>query len=177
MKCLPAKLRISLALDDGRPLDPGTERHLAQCPDCAARWNARRELVSELRRAPGPAPLVDPPPYLRARIMRAIQAESPASRGWVPAWPEYWRGAAAAVVVVLAIGAALLMTGKPDAAPVTGNPVAAVTAPVKTTNNPLILAAAKLDQPLRREWDLIHSDALAVVNSLRADFLPGELLR
>lgn len=190
MKCRLLRLRISSRLDDGRPLPSALERHLSKCPDCAAWHRTGLSLIGQLRHS---APdqvraLPDPSPFLHAKILRAVRVSRQRPEPAAVPLGRIWRGAAvAAVVLTVAAGSAtmFLKHKAPAPAPTGGTAQSAPGVPLQISptspgiarvsgknNNPLLRAAAGLDQPLRREMALLGEDARTALMALKTGFLP-----
>lgn len=173
MKCSLTRFRIGRALDDGRALPPSLNAHLTDCPGCAAWLRVQENLTARLRMPVSAA--AEAPPFLQAKVQRAIRTAparaSLSSHAWM------WRGAsvAAGLAVVGAIAGAF-WDRPSSSAPAPPAVVQKVSPPPEAGGGLLLTAAARLDQPLRREWSLLNADALAAVNALKSGFLPNELL-
>ncbi len=126
------------------------------------------------------------PPLLQAKILRAIRTEKAGMRSAPgPSAAGVFARLAVAASVLLLAGVAVWLTGRSTPlSPPTSQPSGVAKLPDTADpgsgeslgNNSLLLAAARLDQPLRREWSLLNADALAAVNALKSGFLPNGLL-
>jgi hypothetical protein len=177
IKCHILRIRIGAALDAGRPLSGRLESHLAHCPECTAWCRTQRELAGRLRQT---VPRVEAPPFLQERILRAIgnSRPQPEASSWM------WRAGAvaAAVVAVLAIpmpqrghqkGLADTATGTKF---LSSDVLPASTSSDSSGGNRWLQSAVAMDQPLRREFNLLKVDGLNTLRALKAGFVPGIIL-
>ncbi|MSR66654.1 MAG: hypothetical protein EXS24_04700 [Pedosphaera sp.] len=97
MICRIHQWNIGRALDEGVELNSRTHAHLRSCGDCQHYHATQRRLVSQLAQ---PAAAIEPPPFLRARVMNAIRSGEaiPVRNTWrLPLW------ATSAACVLLAV--------------------------------------------------------------------------
>lgn len=87
-------LHGALLLQDREAL----EKHLAVCPDCENLYRDVTDIDRTLREFPGK--VVEPPPYLHARIIANLPEELPPLRG---RWGRWAFGLGSAVVVIAAL--------------------------------------------------------------------------
>ena len=91
-------------MDDGRPLSPVLQRHLATCATCREAWAVEQKVVRDL--ACGAAAVRrEPSPFLHRRIMESVRREA---SGWpapfrvsVPRLAWLTAGAVAAVAAAV----------------------------------------------------------------------------
>jgi hypothetical protein len=184
MKCRWFQFLINRALDDGRPLSPRTERHLAQCAVCG-QSRQRQLLVAERLSADRPlATDAEASPFLRTRILNHVKSE-----------PQFapsinvgrWAWAAVASVALVVALFAIPRRSNESLGPIANKVPAASRSPVVsvallestarfTSGGSWLQAATNLDQPLQKEMDLVINDARKVLRSLTADLLPAQLL-
>jgi hypothetical protein len=123
---------------------------------------------------------VEAPPFLQERILRAIgnSRPQPEASSWM------WRAGAvaAAVVAVLAIpmpqrghqkGLADTATGTKF---LSSDVLPASTSSDSSGGNRWLQSAVAMDQPLRREFNLLKVDGLNTLRALKAGFVPGIIL-
>lgn len=182
MKCLLYRFWMDRALDDGRPLSPRTERHLAGCPDCRRHYESQTRVLHQLGREPGRMP-VEPSTFLRARILNEIKAATPPATPTAPHW-AWVTGFACllALAVIIVQSRSVPETGSIARTETTvpATPIFAAslmeTSARLTDGGRWLQITTNLDQPLQRELSLVVEDARKVLRALSADFLPGELL-
>lgn len=101
MKTWLAKLRISNALDDRKPLPPALERAVAQSEELRRFANDSASLDRALKNSrPGPESSAS----LHSAIMRAVRSAEPEPAfDWQKIWPRLIPAAALTLLVVLGI--------------------------------------------------------------------------
>ena len=171
MICWLNRLFRGHRLDDGRPLSPALQRHLATCATCREAWAVEQQVALDLARGAA-AVRREPSPFLHGRVMETVRREAtdrPApSRVSVPRLAWLTAGAAAAVAT-----AVLLRTTLEPSAPAPMPAVAWQAALPNATK--LARWGTMLDQPLRREGELVLQDARNVMTGLASNLLPGDL--
>jgi len=123
---------------------------------------------------------VKAPPFLQERILRAIgnSLPQPEASSWM------WRAGAvaAAVVAVLAIPMPQRghQKGLADTAPGTkflsSDVLPASTSSDSSGGNRWLQSAVAMDQPFRREFNLLKEDGLNTLRALKAGFVPRIIL-
>jgi len=149
---------ISRALDARHPLPQRVRRHLEACPDCRAQFRALEALDRTLSH---PAPPLEAPPFLTARVQAAVHA--PASRPPpVRLWRPAWLGLAGAAVAAVALGWWAFRAGPaapvPAALPQMASPLEEVLSVERRIGSLAGRLHRDADAPLQREWVAVHSD-------------------
>jgi len=85
MFCLIHRWKIDRALDDNQELPRSTKTHIANCPNCRDHYQQQAKLIEQLEQ---PSPTPEAPPFLRARIINALQSAEPRTEPTlsVPVW-------------------------------------------------------------------------------------------
>jgi len=199
MKCQLYRFWINRAFDDGQRLTARSARHLADCEECR-RWHERQLLVVQRLQAGrqtagaigtavstvgGAAGATEvAPPFLRARILNEIKADS---RREAPVTFTRWAWVGAAVAAVALAMIAAQSSTKQAALLVAPNEPASASVPKSATalieatsrfadGGRLLQVATNFDQPLQEEMHLVLEDARAALRSLQLEFVPSALL-
>lgn len=190
MKCRMVRFRLEGRLEEPRTLPPSLERHLRECPGCDAWFRVHSDLIRRLRQAATEETAPEPPPFLRAKILRAVD-EAPRPRA---AWREWWTlplpqtGAALATAAVVALAVFHFQQDEPPVQPKPGTAKSAAApgseTPVSSSRlfpevadgRELWQTAARLEHPLQREMTLLKEDALTALNALREGLVPENLI-
>jgi len=139
MFCSIYRFLISRSMDSGSPLPGRVERHVQRCPTCRRFASDAASLGASL--AEEAAMLTEPlAPELQQRVLRAVCRSGSANRLTAQVRLIRWAPvplAAAAAVLVFAIGMALLGRGKPS-------PISSQTAPVQAAAAIWVPSAAEL---------------------------------
>ncbi len=184
MKCRWFQFLINRVLDDGRPLSPRIERHLAQCAVCRESHQRQRRVAAHLSADRPLATAGDAAPFLRARILNQLKRE-PQSAPAMTLGRWAWAGVAG-VALVVALFAMPRRSIEPMGPSANNVPVASRSPLVSvaflestarfTSGGNWLQAATNLDQPLQKEMALVIGDARAVLRSLTAELVPAQLL-
>lgn len=180
MKCRWFQFLINRSLDDGRPLSPNTQRHLADCARCHDFWRQQSRLIDRFQQNKKEVTGTEPGPFLRSRVMNRIKAEQPsATPAGVNRW--MWGGlAVSAVVLMVALVPVMKPVSVNNQAAKNRTEVVSVALLEKTSRftsgGNLLQAATNIDQPLHQELNLVISDAQNALRSLRQEFVPSQLL-
>lgn len=177
MFCLICQWVSARRLDDGTEPPRWAMRHARQCPECRARQDRQRALVQRLS-AEASTARVDPPPFLRARILANLDAE-PAEE-FSNAHGRWYQFAAGALT--LALLASLLWPRGTDpsddmpAARRAGSPgrIALAALPSLPAQDAVLALGTNLDEPLASELRLVMDDAKTAMAALSRNFLPTE---
>lgn len=113
------------------------EKHLAVCPDCERLYRDVADIDQALREYPGK--VVEPPPYLHARIVANLPEELP------PLWGRWGRwafGLGSAAVVIVALFFEIQRPGAPPA-----ERVASAPAPAAKPRSPAAMGAVVAPGP------------------------------
>lgn len=176
-RCWIIKQIIAWQSDSRRPLPRFAQAHLQQCPECQAHYEQEMRLIQDLIDT-APQHHVTDRPFLCSRILSAIAAQNTVAAptfGWhskTLAW--------AASIALVAIGLTLYFGHQRSAQPVH----VAVSSPSTLTypdHLPTINKAklndwtAAMEGSLKREMQLLISDATNAVNSLALAFLPDQM--
>src|SRR5688572_14791439 len=146
-------------------------QHLERCPECRAAWETERRFIQQLGSQTPPRP--EPVPFLRARIVANVRAQTPPGAHAEVRVLRPVGLAAFGLALVLAL-ALLSLPGKKPAQPV------AVVAP-RATQPPTVLARVvdgtellrlvdRIDEPLETELQSVVNDARTALNSLAYNF-------
>jgi hypothetical protein len=174
---------IAWAADDESPLPAWLEHHLRHCDHCARVRKTEFSLAAGLRRAAAQERR-DVPPFLHARILRALDevAEESCALGqdekrlinrWWPVLIPF-----AAVLLLALYGAWKFSVIEPPTPIMAVQPDPEPTAAKELPTTPQLLAwADRIDQPLETELRSVVSDARSAWLALTDNFLPSRALQ
>ena len=135
------------------------DRHLAVCPACA---NLYRD-ISAVERAlrDYPAKVVEPPPYLHARIAANLPKESP------PLWGRWAFGLGSAAVAVIVLFFGIQRPSAPPVERVVSAPPR-VAAPARSADAPVLSAAPRAKR--KRETAVASAPKVQVIKEVKIFF-------
>ncbi len=140
------------------------ERHMERCDECRTLHRDLEQLRTALRRDLPPTQI---PPALRARVMRALDKDTPQRRGR-PSWRtrSFWIGASSGVgMTAVAASLAVLLLSPQLTAPVVDEVLDAHVNSLLSTH---LIDVVSTDKHTVKPWFAGHSD----VSPLVADFEP-----
>jgi hypothetical protein len=159
MKTCLTKFRISSARDSGRSLPLSLQQTVAQSQDLQAFSDESEAVDSALKQS---KPVVQPPPWLHARVMRAVQekrppiaAHRPLRWGWAPA---------TALLLLFCVWQFRERASVPDPQPWS----APVTTTIETGQRFAAKMPAAIVSPLTDEWQHLNHDLTHATDFLLA---------
>jgi predicted anti-sigma-YlaC factor YlaD len=179
IRCRQYRRIIARSVDANAALPGPAQEHVRNCPACREHYESEIKVARQLS-ADAEAQRVSPSPFLHARIMASVAG----SRRETAQRPMPWRlggfvGLATACVVV-AISFWLAHQPPPKGtvhvAAASGSAATQFSFTGQLPDQARLREwTAKLDEPLETEMKLVVSDARTAMNSLAANFLPGEV--
>lgn len=168
---------ISLRMDSAKPLPRRLERHLRSCPACRCFRQTHAALGRQLR-AEASAERQPAPPFMRARVLAALERRGPGDQRQRLLRPAWAGGLALAAVGILLVFALHRPPPTPSGRPsVAAPPVLALAAELPQVPLPdggrLIQMSELLDRSLEAELQSVINDATNVVLQLAQNFLPA----
>lgn len=135
-------------LDEGRELSAAARLHVRACEACARELETHGALMEALQEKPHQTEA----PFLRARILNALEEARPRHLNWAPGL---------AFVAVIAIVFVATIRKEPD-----------VAAPNLQFESPKVAA---LHEPFEQELQNLRADTTNALRALAANFLPDDL--
>jgi hypothetical protein len=171
--CWLYQTALAWSKDPQAPAAAWVKRHLRVCPRCR-RFDEEHSRVAAALAASAQAQVTDPPPFLRARILSTLKAES--SRSVEPIALRRWAGAALVSAFSLFIMIAFFVN-RPGPHPARLNPAGSATEAweqwkLRISPDQLLAWTERVDQPLENELNSVASDAKSALASLAGNFLP-----
>jgi hypothetical protein len=159
ISCLFHKPALRRHLDDGEPLSGSTKAHLEHCANCRELLAVHSSIIKSLAVIPA---LIDPPPFLHARVMNSLRETPTAPRRDF----KFQWAAVTCAVASITIGIALL-------------PPKQATRPIErapswpTLETQMTFNTALPENPLESEIKNLREDTLNAAKGLAATFLPA----
>lgn len=173
MKCKLVQWWVSFHLDDSAKPPSWVERHQAHCPTCQAYQQTQASLSQGLR-AQATLNREAAPPFLKTRVLAAIQAESskPAVSTGFFARP---RNLSIGAAMACAMAGGLLLLWQPQA------PIEQASAPLPATawlaqGTNQLAKLANIEAPLEKEMQLAVSDAKNAIWAVVDGVLPDKMI-
>lgn len=170
--------------NDGRDLNGWLNHHAQNCAECREYLRAHRATSRQLTRLAAEE-LRDPSPFLRQRILLAVDRERIPRQVGAPRRSYYWRGAFATCAMAIAafIGVSVLVKhSRLQMASRDAKTEPPIFAQLKRTASDLNgqrlldIGQRTLDEPLQKELDLMFQDTVKAATTLANNFIPTKLL-